>query len=324
MDKILSQEEVDALLKGVVSGEVSTAPAEPQPASGGTKTYDLLNQERIIRGRMPTLEIVNDRFVKSQSASWTGLLRESVEVLAVGTQVIKFGEFLKNLPMPSSLNLFQMEPLRGKGLLVLDALLVYLIVDYFFGGKGQTHVKPEGREFTPVQLRVIKTLVEQAMTDLQRAWTAVLTVKLQHVRSESNPQNAMVVSASEIVLVVTLQAQLGDATRDFFVVYPYAMIEPIKEKLYSGLLSDQIDQDGNWTNRFKDRLQDCRVPVTVRLGTATVTLRDILNFAPGDVLILDQRPGDSLEAFVEGRPKFLGSPGVFKGNHACRVTAFLS
>jgi flagellar motor switch protein FliM len=324
MDKILSQEEVDALLKGVVSGEVNTAPTEPHPQSDGTQAYDLLNQERIIRGRMPTLEMINDRFIKSQSASWTGLLRESIEVLAVGTQIIKFGEFLKNLPMPSSLNVFHMEPLRGKGLFVLDAFLVYLIVDYFFGGKGQTHVKPEGRDFTPVQLRIIKTLVEHAMVDLQKAWGAVLNVKFQHVRSESNPQYAMVVSASEIVLVVTLQVQLGGATRDFFVLYPYSMIEPIKEKLYSGLLSDQVDQDSNWTNRFKDRLQDCRVGVTVRLGTATVTLRDILNFAPGDVLILDQRPGDPLEAYVEGRPKFLGSPGVFKGNHACRVTMFLS
>jgi flagellar motor switch protein FliM len=324
MDKILSQEEVDALLKGVVSGEVNTAPTEPQPEPGGTKVYDLLNQERIIRGRMPTLEIINDRFTKSQSASWTGLLRENIEVLAVGTQIIKFGEFLKNLPMPASLNVFNMEPLRGKGLFVMDASLVYLIVDYLFGGKGQTHVKPEGRDFTAVQLRIIKILVEQALADLQKAWAAVLNVRLQHLRSENNPQFAMVVSASEIVLVVTLQVQLGDATRDFFVVYPYAMIEPIKEKLYSGLLSDQVDLDGNWTSRFKDRLQDCPVAVTVRLGTATVSVRDILNFAPGDVLILDQRPGDPLEGSVEGRPKFLGSPGVFKGNHACRVTAFLS
>ncbi len=322
MEKILSQEEVDALLKGVVSGDVVTTPKEEE--SGGTKKYDLLNQERIIRGRMPTLEMINDRFIRRQSVSWTGALREQIDFLIVGTQIIKFGEFLKKVPLPSSLNVFHMEPLRGSGLFVMDAFLVYLIVDYFFGGKGQTHVKPEGRDFTPIQLRMIKKLVTQAFTDLEFAWQSLMTVKIQHVRSESNPQFAMIVTASEIVVVVTLQVILGETTRDLFLVYPYSMLEPIKEKLYSGLVSDQVEQDGNWGARFRDRLQDCPLTLTVRLGTATVKVLDVLNFTPGDVLVLDQRPDDPMECFVEGYRKFLGTSGVFKGNHACRITKVLN
>jgi len=326
MEKILSQDEIDALLNGVVSGEVETAaPAETAPdATSGVKGYDLLNQERIIRGRMPTLEMINDRFVRRQAVAWTGVLREAIEFVVVGTQVIKFGEFLKKVPMPSSLNVFHMAPLRGSGLFVMDAFLVYLLVDYFFGGKGQTHVKPEGRDFTSVQLRIIKKLLMLALADLEKAWQAIMPVKVDYVRSESNPQFAMVVTASEVVIVVTLQVIIGETTRDLFVVYPYSMLEPIKEKLYSGLVSDQLEQDGSWNSKFRDLIHECELPIAVKLGSTTVTVQDVMNFAPGDVVMLDQRPGDPLECYIEDYLKFLGSPGVFKGNHACRITKVLT
>lgn len=324
MDKILSQDEIDALLKGVVSGEVETAPKEAVPDARGVKGYDLFNQERIIRGRMPTMEMINDRFIRRQSVAWTGMFREIIEFAVVGTQVIKFGEFLKKVPMPSSLNVFHMPPLRGSALFVMDAFLVYLVVDYFFGGKGQTNVKPEGRDFTPVQQRIVKKLLLHSLVDLEKAWQAVVPVKVEYVRSESNPQFAMVVTSSEIVVVVTLQVVLGERDSELYIVYPYSMLEPIKEKLYSGLVSDQVDQNGEWNHRFRERLQDCPLPIAVRLGTATVTVKDVMNFSPGDVIVLDQHPGDLLDCYIEGYHKFQGSPGIYKGNHACRVTKILN
>ena len=319
MEKILSQDEIDALLKGVVSGEVETQSGEEGQLEGGVKQYDLFNQERIIRGRMPTLELINDRFTRHQSLSWSVLLNTKVEFNIIGTQIMKFGAFLKTVPIPSSLNVFRMDPLRGNGLFVMNAFLVYLIVDYFFGGKAQTHVKPEGRDFTLIQLRIIKKLVQLAFEDLDKAWRAALAVKTELVRSEVNPQFSMVASASEIVFVSTFQVQFGETTSDFFLVYPYSMFEPIKEKLYSGLVSDQVEEDGSWASRFHEKLQECPLAVTVRLGTVSVKVRDVLDFAPGDLILLDQRPGDPLDCFVEGYLKFQGSPGVFKGNHACRI-----
>jgi flagellar motor switch protein FliM len=323
MEKILSQEEIDALLKGVVSGEVDTAPKENEAVAKGVTQYDLFNQERIIRGRMPGMEMINDRFIRRQSVAWTNMFREAIDFVIIGTQVIKFGEFLKKIPMPSSLNVFHMPPLRGSALFVMDAFLVYLIVDYFFGGKGQTHVKPEGRDFTPVQLRVIKKLLLQALIDLEKAWHAIVPVKVEYGRSESNPRFAMVVTSSEIVVVVTLQVVLGETARELYLLYPYAMLEPVKEKLYSGLVTDQVDQNGDWSQRFRERLQECPLPVAVRLGTATVTVKDVMNFSKGDVILLDQRPGDPLDCYIEGYHKFQGSPGIYKGNHACRVTKLM-
>ncbi len=320
-ENILSQEEVDALLRGVVSGEVDTEPKEEE--TGGIKAFDLGSQERIIRGRMPTFDMINDRFSRLQSVSWSAALRKPVEVSIVSTQVIKFGDFLKKIPIPSSLSVFRIDPLRGHGLITMNAVLVYLLVDHFFGGNCQTHVKPEGRDFTSIQQRIIKTIVDQALIDLQKAWQAVMPVKVQYLRSESNPQFAMIVSIPEIVMTVLLRVNVGESGHDLFIVYPYAMIEPIKEKLYAGFFADHMEQDLGWANRFRDSLQDCPVEMSVQLGTTTIRVKDVLNFRPGDVLVLDQSPGDPMLSSVEGLPKFQGHAGVLKGNRAYRIAKVL-
>ena len=319
-DNILSQDEVDALLKGVVAGEVDT---ETQEEPKDTHAYSLMNQERIIRGRMPTLELIHDRFIRKQAISWATTLRCEVDFSLVSTEIMKFGEVLKKVPLPSSLHVFHMDSLRGNGLLVLDAPLVYLIVDHFFGGNGQTYVKPEGRDFTPIQQRVVQVIVGQAFKELEASWHAVLPTKIQHLRSESNPQFAMVVATSEIVIVTTLQVEVGGFSRELFLIYPYSMLEPIKEKLYSGLVSDHFQQDTSWIHRFEAALQDCPLTLTVFLGTGTASVRDVLNFAPGDVLLLQQNPDHPLKCHVEGRPKYEGSAGIVKGNQAFYVSKVL-
>ncbi|TKB76244.1 MAG: flagellar motor switch protein FliM [Nitrospira sp.] len=322
-EKILSQDEVDALLKGVVSGDVDTSPKQEEPDQP-TKAYDLLNQEKIIRGRMPAMEMINDRFTRLQASTWRAALHEEIDFSIVSTQVIKFGEFIKKIPLPSSLSIFSMEPFRGQCLFVMDAFLVYLLVDHFFGGSGQTHVKPEGRDFTMVQQRVIKTVVAQSLADLEKAWQALAPVRIKPIRSESNPQFATVVGPSEIVIAVTLQVALGENTRDFFLAYPYSMMEPIKEKLYSGLVSEHTGQDSGWPNKFKAELQSVSIRATARLGTTTVRVRDVMNFSPGDVLVLDQGPGDPLRLMIEGAPKFEGTAGVVRGGQAFKISRVLT
>jgi flagellar motor switch protein FliM len=318
-EKILSQEEVDALLNGVVSGEVDTTPAE-EPTEG-VRAYDMRSQERIVRGRMPTLDMVTDRFMRLQAVSWSNVLRKAIEFSAVSTQIVKFGEIMKKFPLPSSLNIFRVDGLRGHGLFVMDALTVYLLVDHFFGGSVQTHVKPEGRDFTLIQQRIIKSMVGLSFADLEKAWHPVLPINIEHVRSESNPQFAMVVSASELVVSVKLRVQIEEHERNLFLAYPYAMLEPIREKLYSGFIGDHMYQDISWANRFREGLQECPVMATVRLGTAQVRVRDVVNFTAGDVLLLDQGPGELMTCSVEGIPKFLGNAVVVKGNQAFRVHA---
>ncbi|GKS59205.1 flagellar motor switch protein FliM [Nitrospira sp.] len=317
-ENVLSQDEVDALMRGMDSGDVETEVAAEEPP-GGTKAYDLTSQERILRGRMPTFEMISDRFCRLQGVSWANFLRKPVEFAPVSTDIIKFGALLKKIPVPSSLSLFQLKPLRGHGLIIMDSSLVYNIVDHYFGGTNQTHVKPEGRDFTPVQVRVVKQIVERMIADLEKAWRAIIPAKVQYVRSESNPQFAMVVSVPEIVVSVVLNVDLGTGAQKIHIMYPYAMLEPIKDKLNAGFFADQLENDNGWGVRFREELLGCRVGVTVELGSANVPLRDILAFNVGDVVVLEQSPGELMTGFVEGIPKLLGSAGIVRGSHALRV-----
>lgn len=317
-DKVLSQDEVDALMRGMDGGDIETeAPPEPDP--GGVKAFDLSSQERILRGRMPTFEMINDRFSRLQNIAWSAYLRKPIEFSPVSTDIIKFGTLLKKIPVPSSLSVFQLKPLRGHGLIIMDSALVYNIVDHYFGGTNQTHVKPEGRDFTPVQVKVVKGIVSRMITDLEKAWQAVLPAKVSYLRSESNPQFAMVVSVPEIVISVVFHVDLGGGAQKVYVMYPYSMLEPIKDKLSAGFFADQLQSDGSWGNRFMEELMACRVNVGVELGTASVSFRDVLALSVGDLLLLEQSPGERMLGYVEGIPKILGHAGVVRGNHAIRV-----
>lgn len=321
-DKILSQDEVDALLRGMDAGDVNTTPKEE--ALDGIHTLDLSAQERMVRGKMPTFEMINDRLCRMQAVSWTSVLRRPVECTLGATDIMKFGEMLKKVSAPVSLSLFQLKPLRGQGLVIMGAPLVYALVDCVFGGHGQTHVMTEGREFTPVQQRVIRTILDRLLADLEKAWHAVLPAKVHFVRSESNPQFAMVVSMLEAVVSVSFHVDLAGTSHKVMVMYPYSMIEPIKGKLSMGYFVDQMEADQSWTNRFREQLLECPIDLTVQLGVTSVPMKEVLQFGVGDVVLLEQSPGDLMTGFVEGIPKLLGAAGVVKGANAYRVVKSIS
>jgi flagellar motor switch protein FliM len=324
-EKILSQAEVDALLNGVASGEVDTGAASA--STDGAHNYDLTSQERIIRGRMPSLEIVNERFTRLFQVSLSAMLRRTIEFAAVSIHATKFGEFMKKIPLPSSINLVKFEPLRGHALIVIDATMVYLLIDHFFGGTGQTHVKTEGRDFTPIQQRFISKVLDLMLVDLQKAWTPLHPVSITFARSEINPQFAMVVVPTEVVLTVTFRLEIeGDGKtegREIFLCLPYPTIEPIRDKLYSGFQSDQLDVDRQWTTRFRSQLQNCSAGVTAELGAAVLNVNEVSRLAVGDVIVLDTGVNDDLELKVEGRPKFYGKPGMHRGKPAFQINGVI-
>ena len=232
---LLSQDEIDALLHGVDDGLVET---EVEATPGSVKSYDLTSQDRIVRGRMPTLEMINERFARYTRISMFNLLRRSADVAVGGVQVMKFGEYVHSLYVPTSLNLVKMKPLRGTALFILDAKLVFKLVDNFFGGDGR-HAKIEGREFTPTELRVVRMVLEQAFVDLKEAWQAVLEMNFEYVNSEVNPAMANIVSPSEVVVVSTFHIELDGGGGDLHITMPYSMIEPIREMLDAGFQSDR-------------------------------------------------------------------------------------
>ncbi|MGH8451742.1 flagellar motor switch protein FliM [Pseudomonas sp.] len=310
---LLSQDEIDALLHGVDDGLVQTEmSAEP----GSVKSYDLTSQDRIVRGRMPTLEMINERFARYTRISMFNMLRRSADVAVGGVQVMKFGEYVHSLYVPTSLNLVKIKPLRGTALFILDAKLVFKLVDNFFGGDGR-HAKIEGREFTPTELRVVRMVLEQAFIDLKEAWQAIMEVNFEYINSEVNPAMANIVGPSEAIVVSTFHIELDGGGGDLHVTMPYSMIEPVREMLDAGFQSDLDDQDERWVKALREDLLDVDVPLSATVARRQLRLRDILHMQPGDVIPVELP--DELIMRANGVPSFKVKLGSHKGNLALQV-----
>ncbi|MBT8763639.1 flagellar motor switch protein FliM [Desulfohalobiaceae bacterium Ax17] len=317
MNKILNQDEVDALLRGLTGGEIEAETDIPEDDSG-IVPFDLSNQDRIIRGRMPVLEIINDRFARLASNAMANAMRKRVDVNPVSIDMSKFGDFMRSLPVPTSINIFKMDPLRGNALMVVDTRLVFALVENFFGGSGSVP-KVEGRDFTPIEQTIITRVVKILLSNLESAWNPVHEVKIELVRSEINPQFAAIVPPSDVVVVVSFEVELENAIGSLVISLPYATIEPIRSKLYAAFQSERLEVDHAWISRFKERLMEVPVKVEVILGQTQITGRQLLNLDVGDILLLDTDEDDLLRAEVEGVTKFYGLPGFVKGNKAFQV-----
>ena len=318
MAKILSQDEVDALLKGMGGGEVETETDDGAGADGVT-AYDLTNQDRIIRGRMPTLEIINDRFARFFRQTMATALRKVVDISAFSIDMIKFGEFMRGLPVPTSLHVFKADPLRGHAIMVIDTKLVFNLVDSFFGGSGRGYIKVEGRDFTPIEARLVTKVIKMALADLERAWNPVHPLNLSYVRGETNPQFASVVAPTEVVIVIKFEFELEQTVGTLIICLPYSTIEPIRSKLYAGFQSDQLEVDTAWINRFIERVREAEVSMVVELGRTMITGEDIMNLTIGDIIMLRHDVREPLDIQVEGVPKFKVFAGASRGQKAVRV-----
>lgn len=315
MSDFLSQDEVDALLRGV-SGDVDDV-EENEEESGGVRTYNLATQERIVRGRMPTLELINERFARYFRIGMFNYMHRSMEI-SVGTiKVQKYAEFVRNLVVPTNLNLVQAKPLRGTALVVFDPNLVFLVVDNMFGGDGRFHTRVEGRDFTATEQRIIQGMLGVVFAEYGRAWEPVYPLHLEYVRSEMNSQFANIATPSEIVVSTTFTIEIGDAQSEMHICFPYSMMEPIRELIYSTMQSDHLTKDNRWVTLLGHQLQTAEVEVLCNFGSAQLTLRDIVNMRAGDVIPLDVP--ECLEVEVDQIPIMEVEYGVHNGHYAVRM-----
>jgi len=309
---LLSQDEIDALLHGVDGGDIKTENDRP-PAPGEVNLYDFASQDRIVRGRMPTLEMINDRFIRHFRISLFNLLRRSADISVSGVQVLKFSEYVHSLYVPTNLNMIRIHPLRGRALLVLDPTLVFTAVDNFFGGSGQFYNKIEGREFTPTEMRIIRIILDLIFHDLKEAWAPVLPVEFQYLSSEVNPQFANIVSPTEVVLVSTIHVELDGGGGDLHITMPYSMIDPIRELLDAGIQGDQGSSDERWKTSFRSRLLEVGVELQSTLAEKTMTVSDVLKMKSGDVIPIDIP--SQVFVTIDDIPAFKGRVGVSKSQY---------
>jgi flagellar motor switch protein FliM len=311
--KILNQDEIDALIHGVDQGAVST---ESLPVEGEVRHYDFQNQMRIVRGRMPTLEMINERFARLFRTNLYTLLRRTPEVAVNPIEMKKFSEYVHTLHVPTSLNLVRIHPLRGTALILLEPRLVFAIVDNFFGGNGR-HAKIEGRDFTATESRIISMVLKTAFADLREAWSHVASIEVEFLQSELNPAFANIVSPSEVVVVTSFHVELEGGGGDVHVTLPYSMIEPLREQLDSGMTSDRIEHDERWASCMKEEIEDAEVEVTTTLGRCSISLATLLNLKAGDILPCDF--SGKVTVCAESVPIFRGSFGVSRGQQAIKV-----
>ena len=312
-EKILDQAEIDALIHGVDSGAVST---EAPPAPNEVRTYDFNSQSRIVRGRMPTLEMINERFARLNRVSLYNLLRRSPEISVGQVDIKKFSEYVHTLHVPTSLNLVKINPFRGTALIVLDPKLVFAVVDNFFGGTGR-HAKIEGREFTATEQRIIHMMLRSVFADLHEAWSHIAQIEVEYLQSEINPHFATIAAPSEVVVVTSFHIELDGGGGNLHITMPYAMIEPLREILDAGVASDRVEKDERWSISMREDLEDADVELTTLLGRTSISLAELVNLKPGDVLPCDF--SGKVTIFAEDVPILRGSYGVSRGQQAVKI-----
>jgi len=323
MNKILTQEEVDALLRGISGGDIETE-LEDIHDPDDIVPYDLTSQDRIIRGRMPTLEMINEKYARLLRTTLSSLLRKVTSITAISVNMVKFGEFLKTLPVPTSLHLFRMDPLRGTSLFVVEAKVIFMLVDILFGGTGRDMFKVEGREFTAIENNIIRRVVLNALKDLEKAWRGLIDLKMEYQRSEVNPQFVYIVSPTDVVVVVNFEVEVEYSSGLMTLCIPYASLEPLREKLQAGFQSEQMEVDKGLLDRFRKNILLAEVDLVVELGSAQISAGEVVNFQAGDIIPLDQFAAEPVKIFVEGVRKYDGYAGSYRGSQAVQIAEIIT
>jgi flagellar motor switch protein FliM len=318
-ESFLSQEEVDALLEGV-TGE-SQKMAEEEVQTGEVRAYNISSQERIVRGRMPTMEIVNERFARNLRLGLFNFIRRSPEISVGPVTVQRYSAFLRELAVPTNFNIVALRPLRGNGLVVCEPALVFGVIESLYGGIGKFQTRIEGRDFSATEQRVINRMVEVISVEYKKAWTGIYPLELDYQRSEMQPQFANIATPSEIVVSTSFQLEIGEITGAIHICMPYATLEPIRDVLYSSTQGDSIEVDRRWVNVLTQEIQAAEVVMVAELAHADATVEQLIAMKPGDFIELD-KPTRVL-AKVDGVPLFECQYGTHNAKYALRVERLL-
>lgn len=320
MEKILSKAEIESLLNAVFEGRIEPE-TELVKAEGTAVNYDLFNTEAY-RGFVPNLDIVYDGFIRFNRITLSNRLRKSVEIKKVGAKSYKFDDFIQSLPSPVCMGIFKMEPLKGAALVALDAPLSFAIIDSVLGGTSRSALTLN-RLFTNLELRLVEMVLADAMSDLEKAWAPLYPAKLNLLRMEMNPRLVTIVPPEYQVVTMTIKVHVEETVGTMIFVVPIMTIEPIRDKLKEGMQFDLMAVDPQWSYRLSSELLDAPLEMTVELGNSSISLREVLELAVGDTIMLDKPCSSELMIRVEGVPKYQGVPGVRHGNKAIQISDIL-
>ncbi len=319
MEQILSQDEVDALLKGISGGDIEEPEELVEEDGLDYQVYDFSQQERIVQVKMPALDVINDVFLRSIRTSISNTLRRILDITAVPMELDRFGAFVRTLPVPSSLQIFKMDPFRGHALFVIEPKLVFALVESFLGGSGARNVRIEGRDFTAIEQRLIHRVVNLLLNDLEKAWHSLHPVKVQYLRSEINPQFAKICEPEDVVIINRYEVDMDRAAGSITSCIPLTNLESVKAKLLTTFTREQSEEDISLKRILMDNIKNIDAEIKVELGAVPISAGDIIALEKGDIIQLNKRTDELLPVYIAGVKKYVGSPGIHRGNKALLI-----
>lgn len=326
MSNVLSQEEIDTLLGGLTgSGLQSESEDMASLESDGADAvaFNFMNQDRIVRGGMPTLEVIHDRLARMLRIALTQMVRRRVDVQVLSHMDLKFGEFSRMATTPSSFHALKMDPLKGHGLLVLSGKLIYTLLDIFFGGTGRASEKADARDFTLIEQRVISNITKQFDAQYTEAWKPVFAVTVESGACETNPQFISIAQASDAVIAAEFEVFIDDVRCGLSICLPMTTIEPVRETLKGSIISENLEEASVWRERLSSSLCESVVEIKAKLGEATLSVEELIKLQVGDIIQLREDYEHPVEIQVEGVPKFWGSVGSHKSTRAIQITGIM-
>lgn len=317
-EQILTQEEIDALLSAMDRGEVdleedTTSEAEVAP-------YNLTSQNIMLRDQFYALEEVYDKFGNLLDKALSASLQRSVDVEFVSTEMMKYQECIGAFSSPTNFSIFTMEPLIGSAMIAVEPKLVYSLIDCMFGGDGKPMERL--REFTLIEQRMMKKFALEILGNLEQAWKIIDPIKVALKKTETKPEFVHLASPNDLMVVIVFMLKGQEFSGNIHLCIPYLMLESIKDKLSSKYLREK-DMEHTWSEQLQSLLQTIPVTVIAELGTTTQSVRHLLNLQVDDVLQLDTGPEDFISLSVDHKPKFLGYPGIIRGNRAVEIAVLL-
>ncbi|MGD0584628.1 MAG: flagellar motor switch protein FliM [Oryzomonas sp.] len=318
MEKILTKAEIEALLNAVFDGRIEPE-KELAKAEGSAVAYDLFNTEAH-KGFVPNLDIVYDSLIRYNRVTLSNRLRKVVEIKKVGARSYKFDDFLQTLPSPACMAIFKIEPLKGAALIAFDSPLVLALVDSLLGGSGNSKIPLSNRLFTSIEVRLVDKIAKDILQDFEKAWAPLYATHMNLLRMEMNPRLVNIVPPEYQIVTMSLKIQIEETTGNIVFAIPYMTIDPIREKLKSGMQFDLMAIDPQWSYRLSSEILEAPLEVSVEMGNAGISLRELLDLTVGDTIMLDKPSSGELLVKIEGMPKFNCVPGIRHGNKAIQIT----
>jgi len=319
---ILSQEEIDALLGAVATGQVKVNEQERIVLDkAAVAPYDFRRPKLISKEQMRTLQMVNDTFAKSFGNTLSLYLRTIVNANLALVEQFTYGEFIMSLPNPTCVSIFSMEPLEGLSILEINPVLVFVIVDRLLGGSGQP--PKEIRELTEIENEIILTVINMALEKFQETWKHVTELHCRLEGRESNPQFAQITTLTENVLLITLNVEIGENTGMVSLCIPIATLAPVLGQLSAQKwIGAGTGKDATGT-QCEEFLEDTEVELQAVLGASGMTLSELVSLQQGDVVVLNRHVGEDVVLNIENAPKFRAKPGLVAGRRGVEVVRAL-